>query len=44
MDHASPEVLESMKVAANTHEDNTITPSGGKLLVGQGYAFNSIST
>ena len=32
---ASPEVLEAMGVAANIHEDDTITPDGGKLMVGQ---------
>ena len=35
---ASPEVLETMGVATNIHEDDTITPDGGKLMVGQGYA------
>ena len=34
---ASPEVLITMEVAANIHEDDTITPDGGKLMVGQGY-------
>ena len=31
-----------MGVATNIHDgwDNTITPDGGKLMVGQGYAFN----
>ena len=37
-DDASPEVLESMGIAANIHEDDTITPEGSKLMVGQGYA------
>ena len=37
-DHASPEVLETMEAAANIHVDDTITPDGGKLMVGQGYA------
>ena len=37
-DDASPEVLETMEAAANIHEDDTITPDGGKLMVGQGYA------
>ena len=37
-DDASPEVLESMGVAANIHEDDTITPDGGKLIVGHSYA------
>ena len=32
---ASPEVLETIGVAANIHEDDTITPDGGKLMVGQ---------
>ena len=32
-----------MEVAANIHEDDTITPDGGKLIVGQGYASNNIS-
>ena len=36
-DDASPEVLETMGVAANIHEDDTITPDGGKLMMGQGY-------
>ena len=40
-DDASPEVLETMEVAANIHEDDTITPDGGKLIVGQGYASNN---
>ena len=39
-DDASPEVLEIMEVAANIHEDDTITPDGGKLIVGQNYASN----
>ena len=30
---ASPEVLESIVVAANISEDSTITPDGGKLIV-----------
>ena len=34
-DDASPEVLETMQIAANIHEDDTITPDGGKLMVGQ---------
>ena len=38
---ASPEVLESMGVAADIHEDDTMTPNGGKLLMGQGYTSNS---
>ena len=42
-DNASPEVLETMGVAANIHEDDTITPDGGKLMVGQGYASNKYS-
>ena len=29
----SPDVLESIVLAANIHEDNTITPAGGKLIV-----------
>ena len=33
-DDASPEVLESTGAAANIHEDGTITPDGGKLMVG----------
>ena len=37
-DDASPEVLEFMGVAANIHEDDTIIPDGGKLMVGEGYA------
>ena len=37
-DDASPEVLETMEAAANIHVDDTITPDGGKLIVGQGYA------
>ena len=39
-DDASPEVLETMGVAANIHEDDTITPDSGKLIVGQGYTSN----
>ena len=39
-DDASPEVLETMGIAANIHEDDTIIPDGGKLKVGQGYASN----
>ena len=35
-DDASLEVLETMGVAANIHEDDTITPDSGKLIVGQG--------
>ena len=38
---ASPEVLESMGVAANIYEDNMITLNSGKLIIGQGYASNS---
>ena len=29
----SPDVLESIVLAANIREDNTITPAGGKLIV-----------
>ena len=36
-DDASPEVLGTMEAAANIHVDDTITPDGGKLMVGQGY-------
>ena len=43
VDDASPEVLETMEAAANVYEDDTITPDGGKLIVGQGYASNKIS-
>ena len=39
-DDALPEELEAMGVAANIHEDDTITPDGGKLIVEQGYASN----
>ena len=41
MDDASPEMLESMEVAPNIHDGLTrymITPDGGKLRMGQGYA------
>ena len=39
---ASPEVLESMGIAANIHDglDKTITLDDGKLIVGQGYSSN----
>ena len=37
-DDASPKVLETIRIAGNIHEDDTITPDGGKLKVGQGYA------
>ena len=33
-DDASPEVLENMETAANINVENTITPDGGKLMVG----------
>ena len=33
-DNASPKVLETMEAAANIYVDNTITPDGGKLIVG----------
>ena len=36
-DDASPEVLETMEAAAIIHVDDTMTPEGGKLMVGQGY-------
>ena len=39
---ASPELLEPMEVAANIHVDDTIIPDGGKLIVGQGYASNTM--
>ena len=41
-DDASPEVLETMEAAANIHENDTITSDGGKLIVGQGYASNTM--
>ena len=35
-DDASPEVLETIEAAANIYVDDTITPDGCKLIVGQG--------
>ena len=32
---ASPEVLEAMGVAHNIYKDDTMTPDGGRLIMGQ---------